>query len=292
MSYLIILGIAILLGVQTICFKEFNRIYMKNQASYFAFNFCFMAITILVFIISGVKVGEYQWYTILLGIIFGILFIVTILSFMKAMEAGPLSYTTLFNSFGLVIPVVFGVVVWNEKVSFLQLMGFALLMLTFYQGSRSTQNPDRKVNFKWLILCIIAFICNGSLMSISKWHQSLLPGMEIKEFLLVAFTTAAFLSFAAFLWYRFVRKQTITHIKGSKFIIITILAGITTPVGNQLIVQLAGSVPAVILFPLVNGGIVIISTLGYHMVFREKLSASTLGGLGLGILSLFLISIK
>ena len=94
---------------------------------------------------------------------------------MKAMEIGPLSYTTLFFSFGLLVPIVFGLFFWNENIGILQLIGLLLLLVTFYVGNESSQNGEQKWGGKWLTFCIIAFIANGTLMVISKGHQIILP---------------------------------------------------------------------------------------------------------------------
>ena len=104
MNYLLVLACIFIFVFQTISFKEFNRSHMKNIASYFLFNFIYFCMVVfIVLILGGFK--ELKPYTLWLGMSFGTLFVGTILCYMKAMETGPLSYSALFFSFGLVIPL-------------------------------------------------------------------------------------------------------------------------------------------------------------------------------------------
>jgi len=48
MNYFLILIAAILFTVQTLCFKEFNKRYMKNIASYFLFNFLYFSVVAII----------------------------------------------------------------------------------------------------------------------------------------------------------------------------------------------------------------------------------------------------
>lgn len=290
MNYLLIFFAVFLFTIQTICFKEFNRTYMKNVASYFSFNFLYMLIVVAILLVSGVSTGGYSSATILLGALFGLLFIITIFCYMKAMETGPLSFTILFSSFGIIIPVFSGVIFWNESINAVQVIGLLLLFATFYLGSSSTEGSSRKVNTKWLLFCMINFIGNGLIMTTAKWHQMLLPGEEINEFLVMAFGTAAILSFALMLHYRFMKKQVIRHLKTTHLLSIGLATGVVTAFGNQLLVYLASKVPSIIQFPLINGGIVIVSTVASVFIFKDRLSRNGMIGISLGIVALFLLS--
>src|SRR5665647_3663483 len=95
MNYFLILIAAILFTVQTLCFKEFNKRYMKNIASYFLFNFLYFSVVAIILIVAAGGVHPIHAPTVYLGVTFGTIFIFAILSYMKAMESGPLSYACL-----------------------------------------------------------------------------------------------------------------------------------------------------------------------------------------------------
>lgn len=291
MNYFFILVVVLLFSTQTICFKAFNRNFMKNAASYFIYNFLYFTLVVVIFLI-GRPAPSFSLPSILWGTLFGTVFVTTFFIYMKAMEIGQLSFTTLFFSFGLLIPVIFGVLLWNERISATQIIGLILLLVTFYLGSITTQPEGHKASLRWMLFCFIAFLGNGGLMTLIKAHQVIMPGREMREFLIIAFCTAALLSVLLFFIYSFAKHQSINHMKRMSLVIFVLVAGGTTAFGNQLTLYLAGRVPAVIQFPMVNGGVVILSTIASCLLFREKLYRKSTASLAIGVIALVLLSIS
>jgi len=291
MEYALLLLAILIFTVQTICFKEFNRSFMKNLASYFLFNSLYFSLIVLIVTVTGLNLAAIHTVTALLALGFGILFVTVILLYMKAMENGPLSYTSLVFSLGLIVPTLSGVVFWNEKIGILQIAGLIILFVTFYLGSGATSDAKGKINLKWLIYCTTAFIGNGTIMTLSKAQQMLTPGKEINEFLFLGFGTAAVLSIILFLRQKVLKGESVSHLKTVPFGVVVLITGFVTAVGNQIAVFLAGRLPAVIQFPVANGGIVLLSSIVSITFFREKLSRKGAAGLILGFVSLVLLSV-
>ena len=289
MNYVLLFVAVGLFVLQTLCFKEFSRIYMKDLASYFTFNSLYFVIVVVIMVVLNTKPQGISLQTLLIAVPFGILFVVTILLYMKAMEHGPLSFSSLLFSFGLLMPILYGALFYHESISLLQIAALMLLFLTFYLGSVSTESGSTKFNAKWLLLCIWALIGNGLIMVLSKAHQMLSPGREVKEFLIVGFGTAAVLSLFMLLRQRYIIGQRTPHLTQWKFVLLVLGAGITTAFGNQIVLELSGRLPAIIQFPVVNGGIVLISSILSVLVFREKLTRIKWMGLALGLMALVLI---
>lgn len=262
---------------------------MKNLASYFTFNSLYFVIVVVLMMALNTRPEGISLQTLLIAVPFGILFVVTILLYMKAMEHGPLSFSSLLFSFGLLMPILYGVLFFHESVSLLQITALVLLFLTFYLGSVSTESGSRKFNAKWLILCIWALIGNGFIMVLAKAHQMLSPGREVKEFLIVGFGTAAVLSLLIMLRQRYIAGQRTPHLVQWKFALLVLGAGITTAFGNQIVLELSGRLPAIIQFPVMNGGIVLMSSVLSVLVFREKLTRRKWMGLALGLVALVII---
>lgn len=292
MNYLLIIATVIIFTVQTMCFKEFSSRFMKNLASYFAFNSFYFSIVVVIFLFLKGGFTDFKNITIILGAAFGIGFITTMLCYMKAMDIGPLSYTTLIFSFGIILPIIIGLIFWNENVNLFQILGLGMLLLTFYLGNSPSEKNGTGINLKWLILCIAAFVGNGTLMVVSKWHQVFLPGEQIKEFLIVAFGTAAALSFLLLLFQRFAKGQRVGHLKGSLFYVVAIFTGVSTAFGNQLSLTLNTRIPSIIQFPSVSGGTVIFSAIASGLFFKEKFTKKGILGLGTGIAALILLSVR
>lgn len=290
MDYLMILLSILIFTIQTICFKQFNHLFMKNIKSYFIFNTLYFSIVAGILSLSGTDFSSLSTITIITSLVFGILFIVTMLLYMSAMGNGPLSYTSLLFSFGLLVPVIVSTVLWDEKIGLLHIAGLALLFVTFYLGSSVNKTSKKSINVKWLLLSVAALLGNGAIMTVSKAHQMAIPGREINEFLVIAFGSASIISFLLFLLKNGKREGDLSHLKNSLFFILVILAGITTAYGNRIGLYLSGRITAVVQFPAVNGGVVILSSIASVMILKEKISTKALAGLIPGLLALVLLS--
>jgi len=297
MEYLLLFLSILIFTIQTVSFKEFNRSFMKNLSSYFMFNFLYFGMVVVINLIPNPVLGEIHAATAILAVSFGVIFVLGILCYMKAMENGPLSLSSLIYSFGIIVPIAFGFFLWDENISIMQAAGLVLLFATFYLGSKSGSDPVQSgtshgVNFKWILFSFLAFLANGGLMTTSKAQQMIMPGKEIKEFLVLSFGTGAILSLAIFVFVKLKTHDSISHLKSTRFLLVVLAAGLTTAYGNQISVFLSGRIPAVIQFPTVNGGIVLASSLLSVVLFKEKLTRQGIAGLVLGLAALVLLSLK
>ena len=295
MDYALLILTIFIFAVQTICFKEFNRLFMKNLASYFLFNTLYFSLVIMIYLAVNRQVEPLSSLTTILALIFGVLFTVTILMLMKAMEKGPLSYSSLIFSLGLLVPVIFGALFWKEGISIPQIFGLLMLLLTLIMGSRPTNRvdePKAKVNLQWLIIVIASLLGNGMLMTVSKSQQMVIPGQEIEEFLILGFGTSAVLSLILFLYHRFRRGEKVGHMKSWLLVMLVIVAGVTTASGNQIALYLSGRMPAIIQYPSISGGIVLFSTISAVLFYKERLTRTKVIGLITGLAALVLLSLR
>jgi drug/metabolite transporter (DMT)-like permease len=292
MDYLLLILSIFILFSQTISYKEFNRSFMKNLASYFLFNFSYFSLIVLVLLVFNREFEALSLLTIVLGILFGPLFILTMLFYMKAMENGPLAYSSLLFSFGIVVPVIVGIFFWHEPALPIQIIGLILLLLTLVISNQQKSPTQATFSLRWLLFALGSMLGNGGLMTILKAHQMVMPGREVEEFIILAFGFAAILSFLIF-FYRFRRKkEPVVHMHSRRLAIIILAAGLATAFGNLITVSLSARLPAIILFPTLNGGIVILATLFAVIVYRERLTRYSAAGLILGLTALVMISIR
>lgn len=295
MDYALLILAILIFTVQTYSFKEFNRRYMKNLASYFLFNAIYFCIVVLIFLVVNRDVEPISPITFILALVFGVLFILTILLYMKAMEYGPLSYSTLIFSLGLLVPVLYGALFWQERISIPQIFGLLLLLLTLLIGSRPVSridDPKSRINLRWVIMVILALVGNGVLMTTSKSQQMLMPGREIEEFLILSFGTSAALSLILFLIRHFRHGEKVSHLRKWPFLILVVIASVTTAAGNLIALYLSGRMPAIIQYPSVSGGMVLLSTIMAVLLYKERLTRNKTLGLLTGLAALVLLSLR
>jgi drug/metabolite transporter (DMT)-like permease len=231
--------------------------------------------------------------TIVFGVGFGVLFIVTLLFYGMALKTGPLSYTSLLFSAGMVIPVLSGVLVFHDRMSVLQGIGFALILLTFYIVSKQKVSADAstRVNPKWLLFVSLTFLCNGLLGFLSKSHQYLFPGEDKILFLVWGFATAGVCALGMLLFFTVVKKQKIEALRKPAFYGNIAAMGLTNTAGNKLIMDLMSVIPVGVLFPIVNGGVMLVVILMSRVVFGESISRRKAVGITVGLAAIILLSV-
>ncbi|MHB0895955.1 MAG: hypothetical protein ACYC1A_00220 [Spirochaetales bacterium] len=291
MNYFLLLLTIAFLTAQTLVFKGFNRSFKLDNSSFFAFNLVNYTVVVCTYLLIGGKIASPFPSTIAFGMAFGIVFVTIVYSYMKAMETGPLSFSVLALSFGIVLPIVYGSLFWNESISLIQIAGLILLFATFilFAGSlKISAFPGRRL---WIVFCLLTFIGNGIGMILVKSHQLTTGGMQVRELLLVAFSTAAMLSLIL-LCAALLRKGKIGHLFKANFAALAFGAGITTALGNYLSVYLNSRLPGIIQFPVSNGGVALASTVFSWIIFKEKINRRGLLGLATGISALVLLSLN
>ena len=286
---LVILAIS-MFALQNICFKTFSDRFMKTGADYALFSTFYYALTVLL-LLGLFGFGSAGPETLAIGVVFGGMFVTTILLYMKAMTCGPMSFTALLFCFALLVPILAGWLFWGERIGLLQAVALAILFVSFYLGSGPNAAGERRFSMKWLLLALGAFAGNGVLMSLLKWHQRILPGKEIGAFLVIAFATAVVCSLVLFgVRVRVFREQAAAP-RSLPYWLALAGAGATTAFGNAATLSLAGRLPAVIQFPLVNGGVVVATTLLSVLLFREAMTKRSWTGFALGVAALVIISL-
>ena len=294
MIYLLI-GITILcFTIQNIGFKEYSRLYGNSRAGFFFFNMMYsMAVVFLIPIIFG-KIAPQSKITIVVSILFGGVFVLTIFSFTQAVMHGPLSFSTLAQCLGILFPTLAGVLFWDEKLSMINGMGFILLLVMFVilVSGACEERTESQLSGRWLFFSFLSFVGNGTLMVLIKLHQEALPGLEQKEFLFLAFGSAAIVSAIAMFIRLLLSNESIKELLNRKFALVVLIVGLTTVLANNFSLDIADTVPASLQFPLINGGLFMMNTIAATAVYKETLTKRSVTGLAVGLVSLVLLSLK
>lgn len=223
------------------------------------------------------------------GILFGILFSLTILFYLSAVSCGPLSYTSFYLSSSMLLPVLAGIFFFHEKISVSLMLSLLFFIGAFYFLNAPEKQFTR--SRKWMLFCILTFLCNGSAGIIQKTQQFISPGKESSGFILTGFVTASVCYLIAYLFTR--NKQSIScslNILQSNILPILLLS-VSSLFGNLLLTFLAGNFSGSYLFPLVQGSIILGVTLCSTIFFQEKLTRNGKLGILFGTVGIILINI-
>ena len=223
------------------------------------------------------------WFigTLFLGFLFITIFFVMALTAQK----NGLSVASVAGKMSVVIPVVFGVIVYKESVGFVKVIGILLALVAVYLSS--AKNDAAPVKFKNLIYPLLLFLGSGTIDTTLKYvEKNYVPENQIPFFLASIFATA----FVLGLVFLIIKKSYQFNIKN-------VLGGVVLGMVNYYsmvfllkALQTKG-LESSTLFTLNNVAIVVFTTLFALVFFKEKLIKKNWIGIGLAIISiLFVVS--
>lgn len=276
--------------------SSFNNKFAKKQlvgpADNYIFNLVLSISSALVLVPFCIKTLDgVSTYTIILGLIFGVINSATFLVKTTAFQTGPMSFTVLISSCGMLIPTVFSAIMWPEKdhISVIQAIGIVIMIGSIYLVL--SKSGSGKITPKWVICCVIIFILAGLIGVAQKIQRNSGYPDEQYAFLCIAFLTSSVLIVAELI-IKTHKKHTFKESFSSwgfKKIGLACVTGCFTVTMHIINLNLSGTLPAAIFFPIVNGGAIFLSGLVGWVLFKEKFKISQLIGFGLGLLSIMMV---
>lgn len=258
-----------------VCKKEFASPKDIHRFNTIVFGAC-----ILLFGGSLLIGGKISLFTVLLGILFGVLTCLNRFNNMLALSNGPMHITLLVTTASMIIPTMSGIF-FGE--AFIPSKLVAVVFLIFFIYLSLGKSGDSKFSKKWLIYCTCAFLAQGFIGVLQKIHQSSPYKSETNGFLLVAFAVS-------FIYTRIiVREKVHKNLLSKKLILLAVLIGVCSYANNFINLKLSGMLPSQLFFPLINGSSIVLSSVFSVLIFKEKLTKVQFIGLCGGILSLIAI---
>lgn len=244
-------------------------------------------------------------FTLMLGLVFGMVTTVAQISLLRATELGPLSYTTVITSLSMLIPALSGAMFWGERIRVIQVAGMVLMVgCLALSVDLGEDGRNARGSLHWLFYCGIAFVSNGMIGVLQKWHQNSPSKGEGDALLVIAFLFSFLCSvlLLALSWLRKAHQGQVDktlHIEdvsstatmGTLFgwmpMLILVVMGLSGAVINRLCLYLSGVMDSAVFFPVYNGGGMILATISAYILFRERLSHRQWIGILLGIIAVF-----
>ena len=280
---LLILSVFANVTYSSLC-NHFGKTAVRDTRDVFRINFwidvCVSVMLLGYVIVTG---AGFSLFTVLLGLVFGSATALGAVCKLKALENGPMSLTVLFVTASLAIPSFSGALFWNEPLALPKTAGVFVMILAGYLAAGKS---DAKTSRTWLAFCVGAFLFIGSVGVLQKVHQTSPYREQKASFLFVAFVTAALI--CGLLSLRPKEQRAEPVFKGKQWLLLAFCAiGLT--LNHVINLYLSGVMPAVILYPMVNGGATVLSVLAALFVFREKLTKPKMFALLVALTALALL---
>jgi drug/metabolite transporter (DMT)-like permease len=255
----------------------------------FVFNAVSSLIAAVVLLCWG-RFGTLSIFTLVLGVAFGAVTALQGITNIAALQVGPMSYTSVIISFSTLISALSGVMFFDERLDWPQIVGIVLMLASFVLATKNDGN-EKKANLKWIFLCLIAFIATGGIGVMQKAHQSSTFKDELNAFLIVAFVSSAIICaiFSTILKKRESRfvgeKAKEKKSKKQVWLLLGIMiaSGVCVAVNNKFNLYLSGVMDSAVFFPIVNGGGLVLTTIVAVLLFKEKLTIKQWIGVVIGI---------
>ncbi len=223
-------------------------------------------------------------YTFILGFLFISIFYCIALTAQKI----SVSASMVAAKLSVVVPVVLAWLLYQEHITWMQIVGILLSLAAVYFISRKEQSIHQK-GWVLLLLPALVFMGSGSIDSLLNYlEKTFVPAFSADEIVTCTFIFAFLLGLTFFVY----RSQ-----KGAdKFELKSVYWGIALGIPNYFsmyfLVKTLGSFPATFIFPIINIGIVVMSTLIAFLFFKEHLSKINMLGMALAFIAILLISLS
>ena len=246
----------------------------KNSDLYIFNTFSSFVSLLTLLLIAGIggKLTFPSTYTVTFAFLFGLVTALGALFSIKAIEIGSLSYTTVIVCCSLIIPSLSGVFLYHESITIWQGIG-VILMLVSIICSVERSNSKGGSSLRWLLFWMAAFIAVGAVGVLQKVYQKSIYAGEMDLFLIIAFAVSTLFSLMLALCYS--RKEHVRpfQVANKKSLaLLSFVNGVGLAFENLLCLYLAGAMDAIIFFPIVNGGTMLLAAFAGYIVWKERFS--------------------
>ncbi len=263
---------------------KFSDTRKGNPILLLSANYFSASVITLIFLLLE-KEFVFTWQSFIFGAMLGAMFVFSFFAFTKAVSSSGAALSSVSSRLSVVIPIVLSVLIYNEVPNQFQLIGFLFALATiilFYFSIRGLNGSNLHfTDYFYLFALLVGIGINDFCMKIfQQWR----PENEKPIFLFSIFTFA------------FIYTSAIVFIKKIPLNNKTILTGLTLGVPNIFssffLLSALAAIPAIIVYPLVNIGVILFTTFGAVLVWKEKIGFFGKLALLSGMVAIFLLSYK
>ena len=225
------------------------------------------------------------WFSgaLFLGALFVSIFFVMA---MTAQKNG-VSVTSIAGKMSVVVPVIFGIILYNESVTFLKIVGIIMALIAVYLSSVKEEKSEKKGT---LLLPVLLFIGSGTIDTLLKYIQeNYVSDEDVSIFSGSLFGIAGAFAFLILVIKTLKKRESF----GYKNIIAGIILGVPNYYSIIFLIKALQNknFESSTLFTINNVAIVVVSTLVGLFFFKEKFSVKNKIGVAMAVLAIVLVTI-
>jgi len=271
-------------------FSTMNSVFsnkaIKSNRDFYLYNLIVSAAATILFLVLSKGLKGISVYSLLLGILFAAVMVLMQFSTTKSFRHGPMSYTTMVNSCGMIIPALAGVFFWSEKFSLFQLIGMIIVVISFVVGANFKKHSN--ITLQWMKYVSLLFLSAGAVGIVQKIHQSSVHKAEKFSFLCVTFFLMCIFSLIMYL----VSGKSATDLKISfKSVSFCAAIGLLTAFNHAANLYLSGKLDSMFFFPVFNGSLTVVCFVISMILLKEKLNLTQKLSFVFGIVGVVFLSL-
>ena len=205
--------------------------------------------------------------------LFGVLFVLTISMLVLTMSRGPLGLSSLIVDMNVIITVLFGAVVWRERISLVQGLGLVILLGVIVALAIPDQKEAARKHRLWLITALSTLLLNGILNIEQTAAFKVCPDLSSADFTFWSMAIGAGICIVlAIVLKVFTRARFDPEEPLRKLPLLAAGLGVGTAVAYYFHNEALVLLPSLIVFPVViglNNGLLMLFSV---IFFKEKLS--------------------
>jgi len=229
--------------------------------------------------------SHFSTEVVIFGLFLGLLFVLSFFAFTKAVSLAGTALATVSSRLSVIVPLIFSIIIFNEIPSSNQIIGIILAIVTiwfFYLSLKNSKNQSQnnKVKYLYLIAVLLGIGINDFSMKIFQQTYSEFE----KPYFLFAIFFSAFLYSIVFIKTYNIKLEKNTIVKGA-------ILGIPNVYSTIFLIGALSQLPAVLVFPLTNIGIILLTAILAGLIFKERLNLYGMVSLTLGLISVLFLSL-
>ena len=216
------------------------------------------------------------------------------LCYVLSLYHGPLSLSSVTLGLGPIIPVVLAAIFLGQIPTTIKIVG---LVLTIVVMIIVNMGPiDKRPSFKWFLLAFGAFLMYGLQLFTFNMHYAYVENPNNAQFMGMLYIFCALTFAVGFLIMKNKTRSDeaetalLTKLNYKLILGFAVIQAGTNGLANALYVKAAADIPAVVLYPTVETGSMLLTSIVAFMFFKEKMTKQGIVALILGMIAVALLN--
>jgi len=243
----------------------------------------FVATLICLILLFLAPNSNFSITTLVFGALLALMFVFSFFIFTKAVAVAGAALASVSARLSVIIPIILSMLIYSEQPNKKQFLGFLFALITillFYNSLKNVSHKKLKImDYSYLILLLIGIGLNDFCMKIFQHWR---PETEQPLFLFSIFTFAFVYTFI-YILVKQIKLQRETIVRGA-------VLGIPNIFSSFFLLGALAQLPAIIVYPVSNISIILLTTLGAAVIWKERLNMFGKLALVVGIVAILFLS--